>query len=550
MKCTTILCRIVFVVLFLTTSSVQAGRLTSLTSKLTTAMSDLPRYEKLPLFNPHRKLFTCLHQDQHVPPVDPQAELWFQQALVLDNPDIYYKDRDYPKIYQLYQQAAQRNHWKSMLNLASLILSDYAVPEHDPEVAIRWVEKAMQLGVPDAYDMMGTYHQNGMIRGGDATSAYAFFQRAADMGSPSAMTFLGYKIAGTYDDPEGEFWGNLPIGRQMLECALAQGYGDAADKLGLIYARPNTSEAKFRALRVLHEGVKLGSAECANSLFSEFDGLGLASGTNLIGRIDKARAERYSQIGNALEHYQGRLKLPNLDKVLPLPPAPLPKWDGNKQTLIDAAKTVIPPAKPKSASHAALQGREQMPEGHSVMPLAESAYSVHGGQRVPETGYWLALFDAPGTPRAQLTPARSGRPEHYQAGERFEPATMTSLSHETMQWHYLGEARQLPPSREMILAHMVSAGWLREISASTPISQCAGHQRCPQQGIWEGRVAVAHPQAFLYNTWTQQAFVDQGQPFPDPRERALAIDRHDVTWTYLGSPNIDGAVPGVTNVAL
>ncbi|TDY25599.1 TPR repeat protein [Paraburkholderia sp. BL6665CI2N2] len=550
MKCTTILCRIVFVVLFLTTSSVQAGRLTSLTSKLTTAMSDLPRYEKLPLFNPHRKLFTCLHQDQHVPPVDPQAELWFQQALVLDNPDIYYKDRDYPKIYQLYQQAAQRNHWKSMLNLASLILSDYAVPEHDPEVAIRWVEKAMQLGVPDAYDMMGTYHQNGMIRGGDATSAYAFFQRAADMGSPSAMTFLGYKIAGTYDDPEGEFWGNLPIGRRMLECALAQGYGDAADKLGLIYARPNTSEAKLRALRVLHEGVKLGSAECANSLFSEFDGLGLASGTNLIGRIDKARAERYSQIGNALEHYQGRLKLPNLDKVLPLPPAPLPKWDGNKQTLIDAAKTVIPPAKPKSASHAALQGREQMPEGHSVMPLAESAYSVHGGQRVPETGYWLALFDAPGTPRAQLTPARSGRPEHYQAGERFEPATMTSLSHETMQWHYLGEAHRLPPSREMILAHMVSAGWLREISASTPIRQCVGHQRCPQQGIWEGRVAGAHPQAFLYNTWNQQAFVQPGQNFPDPRDRSLHVDRHDVLWTYLGSPNVDGAVPGVTNIAL
>ncbi|REE20028.1 TPR repeat protein [Paraburkholderia sp. BL27I4N3] len=550
MKCMTILCRIVFVVLFLTTSSVQAGRLTSSTSKLTTAMSDLPRYEKLPLFNPHRKLFTCLYQDQHVPPVDPQAELWFQQALVLDNPDIYYKDRDYPKIYQLYQQAAQRNHWKSMLNLASLILSDYAVPEHDPEVAIRWVEKAMQLGVPDAYDMMGTYHQNGMIRGGDATSAYAFFQRAADMGSPSAMTFLGYKIAGTYDDPEGEFWGNLPIGTRMLECALSQGSGDAAEKLGFIYARPGTSEDKLRALKVLHEGVKLGSAECANKLFIEFDGFNLTNGRNLPGHIDKARAERYSQIGNALEHYQGRLKLPNLDKVLPLPPAPLPKWDGNKQTLIDAAKTVIPPAKPKSASHAALQGREQVPEGHSVMPLAESPYTVHGDQRVTETGYWLALFGTPRTPRAQFTPARSGRPEHYQAGERFEPATMTSLSHETMRWHYLGEARQLPPSREMILAHMVSAGWLREISASTAIRQCAGHQRCPQQGIWEGRVAGAHPLAFLYNTWTQQAFVQPGQIFPDPRDRSLDVDRHDVTWTYLGSPNVDGAVPGVTNIAL
>ncbi|MFC6313968.1 sel1 repeat family protein, partial [Paraburkholderia dipogonis] len=128
-------------------------------------MSDLPRYTKLPLFNPHRKTFACVYQDQHLPPVDPQAELWFQQALALDNPDIWFEDIDWTRVYQLYTNAAERNNWKAMLNLASLILSDYAVPVHDPELAIRWVEKAMQLGVPDAWDRMGTYHQNGLIRG-------------------------------------------------------------------------------------------------------------------------------------------------------------------------------------------------------------------------------------------------------------------------------------------------------------------------------------------------------------------------------------------------
>ncbi|WP_236669234.1 hypothetical protein [Burkholderia gladioli] len=39
-----------------------ANGLTSLGNKLTTAMSDLPRYEKLPLFDPHRKDFTCVYQ--------------------------------------------------------------------------------------------------------------------------------------------------------------------------------------------------------------------------------------------------------------------------------------------------------------------------------------------------------------------------------------------------------------------------------------------------------------------------------------------------------
>ncbi|WP_244137958.1 DUF6396 domain-containing protein [Burkholderia sp. BCC0398] len=323
--------------------SVQAGPLTTVTNKLTAAMSDQPRYEKLPLFNPHRMEFKCVYQDQHVRPIDPQAEQWFQQALALDDPDVYYKRRDYAKIYRLYEQAAEHDHWKAMLNLAGLILSSYpGVPERNSEVAIRWVEKAMTLGVADAYDQMGVYHQRGLVKGGNATSAYAFFQRAADMGSPSAMTFLASKLAGTYDDPGGEFWGNEPIATQMLECALAQGHGDAANKLSYIYARSMTPSAKRRALEVLHEGVRLGSSKCASNIFTEFDGFDLTDGSNLVGYIDQARAQRYSKIARVLEHYRGRLKLPNLDKVLPLPPAPLPKWDGDAKTLIDAAKATTP----------------------------------------------------------------------------------------------------------------------------------------------------------------------------------------------------------------
>lgn len=35
------------------------------------------------------------------------------------------------------------------------------------------------------------------------------------------------------------------------------------------------------------------------------------------------------------------LRFPNLDKVLPLLPVDLPKWDENKQTLSDAAKALV-----------------------------------------------------------------------------------------------------------------------------------------------------------------------------------------------------------------
>jgi len=72
------LCRVLLVSLSVLAFDVQAGPLMFLTNRLPAAMSDLPRYEKLPLFYPHRKSFTCVYQDQHVPPIDPQAELWFQ----------------------------------------------------------------------------------------------------------------------------------------------------------------------------------------------------------------------------------------------------------------------------------------------------------------------------------------------------------------------------------------------------------------------------------------------------------------------------------------
>jgi hypothetical protein len=519
-----------------------------MTNRLTAAMSDLPRYEKLPLFNPHRKSFTCVYQDQHVPPVDPQAELLFQQALALDDPDVYYEDRDYPKIYQLYRQAAERGHWKAMLNLASLILSSYAVPEHDPEIAVRWVEKAMKLGVPDAYDIMGAYHQNGVVPGGGATAAYAFFQRAAEMGSPSAQTFLGYKMAGSYDNPGEGFWGNLPVAMQMMECAFAQGYGDAGEKLSLIYARPRTEEAKRRALSVLHQGVKLGSAECAASIAPEFRGLGLSDGSNLVGYVDKARAERYSKIARALEHYGDRLKLPNLDKVLPLPPAPLPKWDGNVKTLIDAAKAVTPPPKPNPG--ASLEGREHVPEGQGVLSLAASSYAVTGDETVPKTGYWLATYGLSSMTKSELRFARSGRPERYRTGERFEAPMLAWLTPDLVQWHFLGDAQPVPPSRDVFLKKMVDAGWIRQVPAlASTTDDCHGLQRCPITGIWESRIGDDHPLAAIYNVWHQQAYVEQGQLFPAPERRFLDIAAEQVRWTYLGSPNRDGAAPGVREIA-
>jgi hypothetical protein len=120
------------------------------------------------------------------------------------------------------------------------------------------VEDAMRLGVPAAYDRMGTYYMNGTGVRGDATRAYAFWQLAAKMGSPEALTFLGKKMYAKHDNPDGSWWGNATVGIKMLECAYGQGYGQAAYELGLAYTVPMdhnpTREELARALNVLHNG--------------------------------------------------------------------------------------------------------------------------------------------------------------------------------------------------------------------------------------------------------------------------------------------------------
>src|SRR5690606_21072341 len=139
---------------------------------------------------------------------------------------------------------------------------------------------------------------------------------------------------------------NKAMQLKLLECAHAQGHGRASYELGSVLnvlakadrlVPPSTMpEEQFaRALQILHDGVEFGSEESANSLFASFD-----DGAPLVRRfIDPARARRYKTLADTLWRNPD-LRFPNLDKVLPLPPAQLPQWDGKAQSLINAAKGV------------------------------------------------------------------------------------------------------------------------------------------------------------------------------------------------------------------
>lgn len=197
-------------------------------------------------------------------------------------------------------------HWKAILNLASLYVEGRD-PLSGNEEAVQLVEKAMQLGIPAAYDRMGTYYANSTGVDGDITRAYAFWKKAAQMGNPQAMAFLADKLnVGPRSEGAG-YCSNIPVAIKMLECAFGQGY--AAFDLHYVYISPRAAsgeiigprnaETKNRALRVLHEGVKFGSEDCANALAIEF-GSPFDLADMLAPYIDKARGERYRMLSNAL----------------------------------------------------------------------------------------------------------------------------------------------------------------------------------------------------------------------------------------------------------
>ncbi|MDB5908542.1 MAG: hypothetical protein JWP34_2656, partial [Massilia sp.] len=351
-----------------------------------------PRNQSLPLFEPHTPTFACEVEATKVPPIDAQAEAWFLESRALEGPETIEDDRDYKKIVQLTRQAAERRHWKAMLNLASLYL-ERRDPSHSVEDAVQLVEQAMRLGIPAAYDRMGTYYMNGTGVRFDATRAYAFWQKAAQMGNPQSMAFLGEKISAGTDGAIEGYWANIPVAIKMMECAVGQGYGPAAEDLHYLYAFPRaedgtvigdrTLETKDRALKVLHEGVRFGCEKCANKLAIEFgDPYNLAD--MLPPFVDKSRGDRYRVLSSALGFNPDR-RFPNLDKILPLPPADLPPWNGERDTLLAAAMGVRlkrPPPAPTAASQ--YTDRRFLDAAYKLRTAADRTAEQHA----PMSGYW------------------------------------------------------------------------------------------------------------------------------------------------------------------
>ena len=501
----------------------------------------LPRFTKLEAFHPHRPDFVCKHEADVNPQISAEADDLFQKALMLDNHDLWPQQRSYPKVAALYEQAMKLGHWKAQFNLAGLYLQGVGVPQNI-EKAIELTEDLMQKGVPAAWDNMGAYYMGGVgPLEQDATVAYAFWQKAADMGSMAAQTYIGAKLLAVSDQPP-EAWANRNVGMKMLECAYAQEDGRAGYELGLEYATLGQADKTKKAagLQYFQQAVKWGNAKAAITLFSNFE-IGPSDSSNVVTEIDKSRAERYGVLGDALERNPD-LRFPNLDKVLPLPPAKLPMWNGDKETLINAAKAVVPkpaaPSKPVVSSVPVHTGRAYLPEDWTLPDNPQTHVAAqYENTAAPRGGYWVARLMHPVTERHHAWNAAQVL-LRYEEGVHFD-RSRSGLRDEDgrIQFHYLGQPVEQPLPMAITEHPMVARGIGRYGDLPALPRLCKGHLTCPHTGIWSASVAQDHSSSFVFNQWHRQAYVTRGMNFPDPKTLHHVISSHEVTWHYLGQAN-------------
>lgn len=283
----------------------------------------------------------CGDESKNIPalPTDPRAELYYQAARKILGQD---DTGHYQQMYILADKAAQMGHWQAKLFMASLYLrnshSEYA--EFNPEKAKRYVTELLEQNVPEAFYVMGQYKLNGMpefIKDHIPASVYLF--EAAKLNSPRALSDM-YDIFMSV--------GRAKDAKAFLDCAVEQKQGTASSlyKMANVLEERASTEADLeKSFEVLYSAAKAGNYDAIASFPNKEVYFKQQYGKEFFDKEFLARMQKFQDAMNAQythndpyrkaegknEKVKGNIFLtfPNLDKVLPFPPAKLPEWKGD-----------------------------------------------------------------------------------------------------------------------------------------------------------------------------------------------------------------------------
>ena len=272
--------------------------------------------------------FTCVHEKR--PPLSEETQQLYNYALHRDLNHMWPGQRGdgfWDELLPYYRIAAANGDYKANVRLQFLLSDGWTkVPDIEAETEVHKLYKMLHKQLPaTAYYLLKGYIEDGYGVSAPPDSELAFLRKAADMGNREAQYTLGQMISSLDDEETREF--RLKLMMKLYRCASEQGQGNASYWLGMFLPDYHKYD---EAVRAYHQGVKNGNYLSAFILSNAFKA-GKERGSNdfLDVETDKERARRYGIIDSYLSTYEFMSPtVPDLDDIVPLPPAPLPEWDG------------------------------------------------------------------------------------------------------------------------------------------------------------------------------------------------------------------------------
>ena len=284
-----------------------------------------------------RLAFTCKHET--IPAPSAETDMLFKYARWLQVNNRLKEDKAVDgQIERLYRIAAANGHYKANINLQNgSMRGQFSLTgaEH-----LRMSQQLIDAGVATGYYFVAIFLKNGAAGlQQDTDMALRYYRKAADEGSAQAQAYIGDKLAPVGMAPD--------ISRQMRRCAAEQGEGEAASDLGVALSITGQYQEAVEAFQL---GVAAGDDTSASFLASGFNGPEPSDTLDYLGQQkDAERSRRYRAIWKMLADYSYlHPSVPEINDIVPLPPAPLPAWDG-KLKWIEAYNANTEPPKPGEA---------------------------------------------------------------------------------------------------------------------------------------------------------------------------------------------------------
>ena len=274
--------------------------------------------------------FTC--KKEELPPLSEETQQLYNYALYHDLHNMWTGDKGdevWNGLARYYRIAAANGDYKANVRLQYL-LNTGRISTDMPQTEVHNLneELAKQLPATAYYNLYGYLDVGYGVRTEEG-GKYAYLRKAADLGSREAQYTVAEMLADIEDSEETQeaFKYRLKLVKQLRSCASEQGLGEVSSNLGISLQM----DKKYQeALKVFHQGVKNGDSISALVLSHAFESGVQADNLNFLDvSPDDERVKRYHMISSYLSRYDYlQPKVPDLDEIVPLPPAKLPKWDG------------------------------------------------------------------------------------------------------------------------------------------------------------------------------------------------------------------------------